>query len=399
MHSLLMASSSRILGSISGAEGAFAFNALDPTYTSNVIRVRRSSDNAEQDIGLVSGTFDSASYDTFVGANTGYVVTWYDQSGTGNNATQATAAAQMVVGETSGTYHATPDLSDDTYGVAFAGAVNGTLIDARVAGTLEAEIDIGAMYGDWDFNVNLNYGASSPITAVVVYSSVLSEVDRIANRRYIVKATGAGTDFAGTTNMDSWFRNRTDLKKIHCEHFDTSSVTTIKHFARNCSNITTLDVSGWNIASVTKATFFINTCTNLSTLDLSNWDTSSVDTFYRFAVGCSTITTVDISNWDTSSVTTFEDFFKNCTNLTTVTTEGGTGNPFTDSAATNYINAFLGTGLSETVIDDILVRVDAAATSSGTFTQSTGTAPSATGEAEIDTLRGRSWTVTVTGGY
>jgi len=33
------------------------------------------------------------------------------------------------------------------------------------------------------------------------------------------------------------------------------------------------------------------------------------------------------------------------------------------------------------------------------FDQSGGSAPSAAGEAAIDTLRSRGWTVTVTGGY
>jgi len=39
------------------------------------------------------------------------------------------------------------------------------------------------------------------------------------------------------------------------------------------------------------------------------------------------------------------------------------------------------------------------ATGTRVFDQSGGSAPSATGEAAIDTLRSRGWTVTVTGGY
>jgi hypothetical protein len=50
-------------------------------------------------------------------------------------------------------------------------------------------------------------------------------------------------------------------------------------------------------------------------------------------------------------------------------------------------------------IDDILVSLDTSGVSSGTFTQSGGQAPSATGEAAIDSLVGKGWTVTVTGGY
>jgi hypothetical protein len=46
-----------------------------------------------------------------------------------------------------------------------------------------------------------------------------------------------------------------------------------------------------------------------------------------------------------------------------------------------------------------LVAIESAGTSSGTFNQSGGNAPSATGEAAITALRGRGWTVTVTGGF
>jgi hypothetical protein len=46
-----------------------------------------------------------------------------------------------------------------------------------------------------------------------------------------------------------------------------------------------------------------------------------------------------------------------------------------------------------------LVSINSNGTSDGDFDQSGGSAPSATGEAAIDALRGRGWTVTVTGGY
>jgi len=39
------------------------------------------------------------------------------------------------------------------------------------------------------------------------------------------------------------------------------------------------------------------------------------------------------------------------------------------------------------------------ATGTRVFYQSGGSAPSSTGEAAIDTLRSRGWTVTVTGGF
>lgn len=58
------------------------------------INVRRSSDNATTDINfLANGTLDTATLATFIGANSGYVTTWYDQFSV-NHLLQATAANQ-----------------------------------------------------------------------------------------------------------------------------------------------------------------------------------------------------------------------------------------------------------------------------------------------------------------
>ena len=67
----------------------------------------------------------------------------------------------------------------------------------------------------------------------------------------------------------------------------------------------------------------------------------------------------------------------------------------------NLVRAFDATNLNEASIDGILVSLVTSGIAAGTrlFDQSGGSAPSSTGEAAIDTLRSRGWTVTVTGGY
>lgn len=67
---------------------------LRAAYTGPCLRVRRSSDNTEQDINFSGGVLDTAALSSFCGAGDGFVVTWYDQSGNGTNPTQATAANQ-----------------------------------------------------------------------------------------------------------------------------------------------------------------------------------------------------------------------------------------------------------------------------------------------------------------
>lgn len=65
------------------------------SYSGPLIRVRRSNDNAEQDIGYDGGgNLDTSALTTFVGANSGFVRTWYDQSGNARHATQTTAGSQ-----------------------------------------------------------------------------------------------------------------------------------------------------------------------------------------------------------------------------------------------------------------------------------------------------------------
>ena len=85
-----------LLDTYSGAAVAYsAARRLSSTYTGSLIRVRRSSDNTEQDIGYDSNNvLDESALTTFVGANNGLVVTIYDQSGNAKDATQATAVNQ-----------------------------------------------------------------------------------------------------------------------------------------------------------------------------------------------------------------------------------------------------------------------------------------------------------------
>ena len=85
---------SLLLDTYSGAAAAYSLRKLRTAYIGNAIRVRRSSDNTEQDFGFVSNVLDTASLLTFCGAGSGFVTTWYDQSGNAKNSTQTTAANQ-----------------------------------------------------------------------------------------------------------------------------------------------------------------------------------------------------------------------------------------------------------------------------------------------------------------
>jgi hypothetical protein len=86
-----------LLDAYPGAAAAYSLRKLSSTYNGSAIRVRRSSDNAETDIGFVNNVLDTASLNTFVGASTGYIPVWYDQSGNARNVSQTTALNQPVI--------------------------------------------------------------------------------------------------------------------------------------------------------------------------------------------------------------------------------------------------------------------------------------------------------------
>ena len=105
-----------VLDGISNVAAAYSLRKLRSAYAGSAVRVRRSSDSTEQDIGFASdGEFDSAAFSAFVGGGTGFVKTWYDQSGNARDATQATTTKQpnIVLSAYNAKSTARSDGSDD----------------------------------------------------------------------------------------------------------------------------------------------------------------------------------------------------------------------------------------------------------------------------------------------
>jgi hypothetical protein len=104
------------------AAAAYSLRKLRTAYTGNCIEVRRSSDNALQNIGFVNNRLDTASLLSFVGAGNGFVRTWYDQSGLNVNpiATDNNRQPQIVGSGSVLTFNGKPN-------ILFNGTSNGLL--------------------------------------------------------------------------------------------------------------------------------------------------------------------------------------------------------------------------------------------------------------------------------
>ena len=83
-----------LLDDYSGASAAYSLRQLSSSVTRS-IRVRESDGDTERD--FTSAEITNGILTAFTGANDGFVVTWYDQSGNGNSLTQSTASSQPKI--------------------------------------------------------------------------------------------------------------------------------------------------------------------------------------------------------------------------------------------------------------------------------------------------------------
>ena len=92
-----------ILNTVSGAAAAYSLRKINADYTGKCIKVRRNSDNAEQEIAFDTNGNLSAnskiedgttSFSTWYGSDSVYITKWYDQSGNNKNAIRNTSTLQ-----------------------------------------------------------------------------------------------------------------------------------------------------------------------------------------------------------------------------------------------------------------------------------------------------------------
>jgi hypothetical protein len=97
LKTFVMASNPLSAISVASA-AAFSLRKLRCAYAGFAIQVRRSSDNATSNIGFTAnGDLDTVALKTFVGANSGFVSIWYDQSGNNRNISQSVSTNQPQI--------------------------------------------------------------------------------------------------------------------------------------------------------------------------------------------------------------------------------------------------------------------------------------------------------------
>jgi len=236
-----------------------------------VVRVRRDTDNAEQDF-TASGISSGALVDFVGSGNDGFVETWYDQSGNGKDATQATAGNQpkivdagslltagvtfdggdslsvsgdpVITASSSGVYSgfSVQTVSTDEAGYLYgnASASNGSSLYARAAGNTfnltnknSDSLDkisrssgqnlLSAVYNNGDAGLLVN-GAGT-MTNVGTYNFSAGTSDFVIGNRN--GGTSSGTFLAGSINEivvynSNQSSNRTALETEIISHYGIS---------------------------------------------------------------------------------------------------------------------------------------------------------------------------------
>ena len=332
-----------------------------------------------------------------------------DKSGNGDHATQATAAARPTY--QTGPARATLDKVDDRLlATVPTGGFTGTMVLGTDQGTASYGVNIPA----GPYEIGGRDGQYFPGTALVgqlIRNGALSAGDAAATEAYFV-GEGATASYGAVTDFESYWRDWSEITSFPL--IDTSAGTNFSFAWQDCTSLTSfplIDTSSgtnfrgaWRDCSSLTSFPLIDTssgtgfgrawqdCTSLTSFPLI--DTSSGNIFAIAWLRCSSLTSFPLI--DTSSGTSFALAWRDCTSLTSFP-----ANAFDNIKGGDFSSAFNNTALTQTSIDNILVSLVASGIAAGTrvFDQSGGSAPSAAGEAAIDTLRSRGWTVAVTGGY
>jgi hypothetical protein len=156
------------------ASVAYGLRRLSRFWTGAAIRVMRTSDGAEWDIGFIGEDLDVVTLLAFVGLANGEIVIWYDQSGNGRHAVSTAGRRPRIVSNGAiETQNGKPEIRFDGVDDYLAAPV--PLIDTThslfILFTPTIENEFGTVFGQWfsgqigRFYVIANQESAGPISA------------------------------------------------------------------------------------------------------------------------------------------------------------------------------------------------------------------------------------------
>jgi len=248
-----------LLDQYPGAAAAFSFRKLRNAYTGPCIRVSSTGVGVPQlDIGFVNNVLDTTTLLTFIGANSGYIITWYDQSGNGNNATQTNGALIVSSGV----------LITDSGKVAATNIGIFTLNTAIVPNSSYAAFSVMSRITSNGFMTSFS-GLTLPIISLAYNNSILYNYNLVTEISYNFTSTGR---FLFTTinqsTVQSAYLNGTIKTVTTNPYAGTGNIVRI--FGRS-------PVEGFEFTGKTQEQIFYNISQSSNVTGINN----NINTFYN----------------------------------------------------------------------------------------------------------------------
>lgn len=117
----------------------------------------------------------------------------------------------------------------------------------------------------------------------------------------------------GKTSASKIFQEKSLLKTLNTENWDTSTVKDMSFMFYGCSSLKEIDVSKWDVSKVQNFDHFAAHA-NLRRKGIENWNTSSATNMNAMFHNCAE-EELDLSGFDTSKVQFFSQMFENSPNL------------------------------------------------------------------------------------
>jgi hypothetical protein len=242
-----------LLDTYTGAVGAYSTYKLRTLYVGSAIRVRRSSDNAEQNIGFVGNDLDTASLLSFVGANNGFVTTIYDQSGNGYNFTQTTADYQpsIVLSGTLNTKNGKP-----------------TIIFDGASDYMEIPTSTG--------NLSFLHKTGQSFISVVGYNRIASEQMIIVNNYGSSASTGYALYTNGASNITNFTSRGVSGQGTVANASNTAPIPTNSLYLLNN------ETDNGNATASLRSKLYVNNGSSINLNSLTNTPSSANATYNLF---------------------------------------------------------------------------------------------------------------------
>ena len=240
-----------LLDDYPNAAAAYSLRKVRTAYTGNCIRIRRTSDNTEQDIGFtVDNIVDTNSIRSFAGTSEAAIVTWYDQSGNARNMSQSTASIQPLIKP----INANIVLRNNKPSIFFDSSNNDRLSVARIL--TNDEFSIFGVIGLNIIQTNKTILAQHAGTADIGRTNFL--------------ATGAGAD---NDNASVFFNNGTSYSAVTTNTYAIATPAVLSLFESESDNLgtTTIKINGAGTGTISGQTWTpLNTNTTMGSLGNGN---------------------------------------------------------------------------------------------------------------------------------